>query len=51
MEVILKKEQKKEVDDIIDFLNSLNIEEMKNFKVLINGYKLGRESREETVKN
>lgn len=42
MEVILRKEQKSELDEILDFIKSLKPEEQMAFKYLIDGFKLGR---------
>lgn len=42
MEVILKKEQKLDIDEMAEFLNSLNQEEKNVFKGIIDGFKLAR---------
>ena len=42
MEVILKKEDKKETNEIFEFIKSLNPEEQKAFKYVIDGFKIAR---------
>ncbi len=51
MEAISKKEQKEEINEFLDFLNSLNTEEKSVFKGIIDGFKLGRQFGKESVKN
>ncbi|MBY6930979.1 hypothetical protein [Clostridium botulinum] len=43
MQVILKKEEKPQVDEIFDFIKSLNMEEQKDFKSFIDGYKFAKQ--------
>lgn len=42
MEAILKKEDKKTVNEIFDFIKSLNPEEQQAFKYVIDGFKIAR---------
>lgn len=42
MEVILKKEDKKETNEIFEFIKTLNPEEQKAFKYVIDGFKIAR---------
>ncbi|WP_159425666.1 hypothetical protein [Clostridium butyricum] len=42
MEVILKKEDKKETNEIFEFIKTLNTEEQKAFKYVIDGFKIAR---------
>ncbi|WP_205456035.1 hypothetical protein [Clostridium botulinum] len=43
MQVIFKKEEKPQVDEIFDFIKSLNMEEQKDFKSFIDGYKFAKQ--------
>ncbi|MBY6931057.1 hypothetical protein [Clostridium botulinum] len=43
MQVILKKEEKPQVDEMFDFIKSLNIEEQKGFKSFIDGYRFAKQ--------
>ena len=42
MEVILKKEDKKEVNEIFEFIKALTPEEQHIFKYVIDGFKIAR---------
>ncbi|CAI3543045.1 MULTISPECIES: hypothetical protein [Clostridium] len=42
MEVILKSENKSEVNEMLDFIKSLNSEEQQAFKYLIDGYRFAK---------
>lgn len=44
MEVILKKENKSEVDEFYNFLKSLNIKDQNRVKDIMTGYKMAVEA-------
>lgn len=43
MQVILRKEEKEQADEIFDFIKSLNMEEQKDFKSFIDGYRFAKQ--------
>ncbi|MPM10408.1 hypothetical protein SDC9_56740 [bioreactor metagenome] len=43
MEVILKKEQKQETNEMIDFFKKLNQKEKEAFEIFMDGFKFARQ--------
>ncbi len=43
MEIILKKEQKEETNEIFKFVKALNIKEQEAFRIFIQGFELGKQ--------
>lgn len=45
MKILLSKEEKPVIEEIIDFLKTLSEEEQKEMNILIRGYELGIKAR------
>lgn len=51
MEFVLKKEEKQNVDEIFEFLKSLNPDEQKGFKSFIDGFRFAKELEKAKLQN